>query len=1610
MSVERVSGEYTKKQDYLLSSEKITEDDVTVFGEKGEEELYTEISAGERNVTAEHVNLSSVNSNRAETGNQDELTEDITEYLDNIVTAYEEQFQEVKENNGIIAKGWDWFKNKTGIGAGSDKVQAQITELKSQIEELKKDPTKLKEVYKAVIGKELNEEELNNLMNNQVDLSKSEVLESVLKYTQGQKQCTNIISGITSSLTVVGLIAAGVVTAPFTGGMSIAASVGAIGALTAAGTAAYMVPQVIDGVTEKDGYSFKETMQDIANGVINSAFTAIGMGGGKAAGKAIGKAAAAQAEKTLGKTAAVQIGEKAAGLAASETTSLIIGDGIGIGNYLTEAAFNDDVDFSWTDLGKTAMVSTTSSLTAGAAAFGASSIVRPVLTSGTTASSQIVGRLLSAGITGGSASMSAAAMGGGTNYLLTCAIEGKEVSFEEWLNASKENMDSAMLTGFIGGMAFEAVHIAAGTPKPEGAVKSVKGTNEYGLKYTNYLDKDGNVIATDISASDAAKVYGSAIENEQGLIQYDSTASSSEGKVYDTIRTVRVSYTNIPNEQFIGVQDGSEVFTQTQGENYRADLTIHDWADNSIYLGSGVINGSNIPHTQQDIVEAEYEVVYDEVQTPELNGNGINTPQLIQGAPVTQENGLVPLQSDNPNSHNIDLVVDTTLAQAYAQAQVSGVQTQAQDAGIYANAVTSGILFNISGGNNVPPMQVNTPQQGTDTNIPVQTQVTEQTASEGASSVLPQETTEPQLPTPEEIEQRIAFLEENYPKMSHSERKLLAELDSLKYSRAVELKKRGISYYNLGEFYELDYKQYQRAIELLDKGVESYDVSDIVSLDDNQYQRAIELLDKGIDAYEVPNIANNDKYYQRAIELLGKGASVFSVTDFISLDDDQYQRAIELLDKGIDAASSIKIAKLENKAYQRAVELLDKGILAFNVVDIANNDKQYHRAIELLDKGFDAYDVSTIVRMNDNEYQRAVELLDKGVDAYNVTKIARLSDEQYQWATELLGRGMGAYNVIKIVNMSKDEYQKAIELLDKGVDASGIPEIVSLYGQQYERAMELLNKGVDASGIPEIVSLYGQQYERAMELLDKGVGSYYVPDIASLDDNQYQRAMELLDKGVGAYDVSDMVSLDDSQYQKAMKLIDIGLKDYSSIKIILSLPEQKQQTFIEFLMKYKDKGYSYNAIELQNDAGVELVGKKESSSVDNESDVQPNEEIKIAKTVTVREDGIITESTSETQGDKSINWYYGKDRTVILYKINGSSDIAYQIEIVNNENGEPSYILYTKESDKLKGAYETTRYDLSDYPEDMDVIEAIQNGTIKGGKIISSVSSENGLTQYEENYEYNNSNIHRSYIQKVDETGEIKFIEYKYDITDEKGQRLLSVERSWRKNPDGTTTTVINGKTYVVSFDDEKMEITITQEKESPIKIDIKSKISPYKKDNTYQKNTFGSKEAMHRAFFEFLKTMPADQLINLSRCTKINIVEEISSSIDPINKELSTGLDVAIISHEMGHGVDLKNATMTNKIGIISGNQEVINIYNEEMRNFQLNYPEQAQEIIRYFSQTGGSGSTGLAELVAEINMIMTTYGDKTKSVRTRSEYIVRYFPKTVAKIAELLGYDYIS
>ncbi len=764
-------------------------------------------------------------------------------------------------------------------------------------------------------------------------------------------------------------------------------------------------------------------------------------------------------------------------------------------------------------------------------------------------------------------------------------------------------------------------------------------------------------------------------------------------------------------------------------------------------------------------------------------------------------------------------------------------------------------------------------------------------------------------------------------------------------------------------------------------GVMKIAVQKVAQLNDVQYSKAIEYMTKHhgdlIAAYKASQL--DDAQYSRALDCIYKqGMTPGDAAKLAQLNDAQYSKALDCIDKqGMTPGDAAKLAQLDDAQYSRALDcIIQHNIKPDDAAQLAQlDDVQYTRALDLVDKKIPVSMIKDLVSDKDI-YDRTVNLVSIGISTFKIKDIA--SDETiYKRALDLADKKIPAYNIAKIA-ADETTYKRALECIDHKINPDNISDFIQLDDLQYTRALDLFDKKIPAYQIKNIVS-DESLYKRTSDLLDRNISPKKVNEIAS-DQQKYNRAIELSSKGLTGNSVTTMVLSDETQYA------------------------QYEATFSKVLDQLADQeGYSIELKILQNSEGFQFVARKMVDSLDGG-------DYRTGKIITFDENAsIIQRSTVIRENDERSAYNLGSDRVTITSKINDDRDIASQIEIVNDENGEPSYILHTKESESLSGAYETVRYDLKDYPEDMDVLEAIKTGTITGGRTLSSVTSENGVTRYQEDYDYEGSTIKRDYSQSTDETGKVKSQRYQYTITDPNGNQILSVNRSWSANDDNTTTTTINGRTYTASFDDADLKITVTQDDGSSTTIDIGSKLAPYDPNDPYQ-STFGSQEAMQKAFFESLKSAPADSLLTLGsdNIKTIQITDDLDSSINSGRGILKIGLNPRTLAHELGHGIDFNGKAIGHKKpGEISGNPDLIRIYNEECASFTSQYTDPNQAIIHYFSQTGGSGSTGLSELVAETNMLMTTYGQDANSIKTRSEYLVRYFPRTIAKVAELLGYN---
>ncbi|MBQ3640942.1 hypothetical protein II906_03325 [bacterium] len=522
-----------------------------------------------------------------------------------------------RDNNGIIAKAWDWTKNTLGIGASSNKAQAELDTLKEMLDDC--DDDNLASVYKSIMGEDLTPEEIVKFGQGESSLYESEASESVMKYKQGQKTAVDTIAAVGSTLAVIGTVAAGVIAAPFTAGASIAGTVALIGI----GAGTYFGIEAADGLTEKDGYSFDEIKEDAAMAIINGTVATMtaGLSGiGTTEGSVVAKSLMSKG-----------LSQKAAQFATNEIIALSAGEGLGLGKYTVDTLLMGNGEFTLEGLAKTAVTTGTSSLAAGAIGFLGGSGLRPIMTQGSSPLSQILGRFGSAAVTGFAAGGGAAFVGGGTAYLLN--TEGEEINFKDWLDSSTEHVAQGVLTGMGTALAFEAVMYAAGAPAPKNTARTETEKLDTGLDVKYYYDKDGNIIGIDANAQDLKALLEMSPENSNALVDMNNSNSFNAQQARDlvaqgiepTTRTVRFAFNpdggQIINYDYAGNFDFMK-FPNPMSSNETSVPMIDE--KNNIFMQGAETN--NLPANDEVM-----EIVY-------VDNNAIN--QMMAKVPVGAESEM----------------------------------------------------------------------------------------------------------------------------------------------------------------------------------------------------------------------------------------------------------------------------------------------------------------------------------------------------------------------------------------------------------------------------------------------------------------------------------------------------------------------------------------------------------------------------------------------------------------------------------------------------------------------------------------------------------------------------------------------------------------------------------------------------------------------------------------------------------------------------------------------------------------------------------------------------------------------------------------------------------
>lgn len=238
-----------------------------------------------------------------------------------------------------------------------------------------------------------------------------------------------------------------------------------------------------------------------------------------------------------------------------------------------------------------------------------------------------------------------------------------------------------------------------------------------------------------------------------------------------------------------------------------------------------------------------------------------------------------------------------------------------------------------------------------------------------------------------------------------------------------------------------------------------------------------------------------------------------------------------------------------------------------------------------------------------------------------------------------------------------------------------------------------------------------------------------------------------------------------------------------------------------------------------------------------------------------------------------------------------------------------------------------------------------------------------------------------------------------YKITDKSGNILYKNSEAFEVIDDNTFISSKNNNSYEIKYSDDNK------------KLNVRNRNTNEKNEIDLYQYVFGNSSKL----IPVLKKISGDELIkmgnNVTRLFQID--DDTASYYHPGRKDINTCDNEYIFLHELGHSKDMKNYDTTTfktkdatENTLISAQKDVLDTYGKEKELFNKNFSNSQREHIDYFMKSIGhsSGTNGaLKEALAEINALLNTF-NTVERYSLRSEYLQRYFPRTIAKLAEIL------
>ena len=749
---------------------------------------------------------------------------------------------------------------------------------------------------------------------------------------------------------------------------------------------------------------------------------------------------------------------------------------------------------------------------------------------------------------------------------------------------------------------------------------------------------------------------------------------------------------------------------------------------------------------------------------------------------------------------------------------------------------------------------------------------------------------------------------------------------------------------------ELDLKEkYSKQFNL---NLSPYEVKDIAKLDEQGKKRLDELYAQ-LPQDEDSKFEMEDRYLASYLTMLVRDA-----------DDEQFKVIKDILSKGLSPFDLMGVALLDNS--------IDKLNTLNELTDHLSQGKTSEEATQFIYENGYKFTESFLDDKNAQNMKAILSHCKDEITPENISDINEIckntSPENIDKAAQLIsllkGNVQDTYEIIDIVYLEDDEFAEAKELLQNPeYKNANIPSLLKAKPEMRDRIKDFADIHNGALGIVE--------YQMLTSMNEK--------DFTALENIA---GLKLYDEPVSAELEIRLSKCPKEAIEKIKQIAASGVK--ISPEVLAFMAEANDNTLYNFVTEHPD--YTYKVDNMKNTMDITIP--KEG---DNSPFPQPVSTGHIIRyNQNSRQFDIIGNDVEEHSYEKQVtNTSQTRSQTVEYKRI--ASGFGDRKDIVTNQKID----IYDDNGKKIK----TEIYEQGA----LDGVPNITEIDANGNKKILQKSTIDAQGNIKVEKDFTSVDGTRTRFQSLeDDNGNRRSF---YKITDKDGNVLLDRVQTFTVLGENKFQSSLNGKSWDIEYKDDNT-VTVKDNQTGKIKtIPLGDKITPE------DRNTM----------LNILKNLSGEQLLIMDKNNIDSIIwggdEEFSNSwmnnaywntaeekiyfggntISTTQEEFLQK-NISTLYHEYGHFIDASSAG--EKGNQVSANERLKKIFEEEFADFKKVATTEEEIFIDYFTGTVQGYLRGAEERFAETNMLLHT--NPCALTATRAYYLQRYFPRTVAAIAE--------